>query len=213
MKKIRCPHCAVVNLEKFVSYPHCAGCGALLTEASPPRVPWAAWKKPLGPLLWATVAGLAGAAAVGAAMLLTRPVALGQMRVEGQIMRHVSVGQSVTLWLTLDAIGNRGREFKNVSVRLNRDAMQHFVFESSEPKAQSQSRAGSGQYFAFAPLARQSQIGLSLRAVRAGQVKLRASVRADNHLPADYNANVNVEPRRADSKPTSKPTSQVQKKD
>jgi hypothetical protein len=201
MKKIRCPRCAVVNLEKFVSYPHCAGCGALLTEAAPPRVPWAAWKKPLGPLLWATVAGLAGAAAVGAAMLLTRPVALGQMRVEGQIMRQVAVGQSVTLWLTLDTFGNRSRELKGVSVRLNRDTMRHFVFESSDPKAQNQSRAGSGEYFTFPPIMRQTQIGLSLRAVRAGQVKLRATVRAENQLPADYNANVTVMPRRAVSKP------------
>ncbi len=203
MKKIRCPHCAVVNLEKFVTYPHCAGCGALLTKETPPRRTWIAWRRPLGPILWATVLCCAAAGAVGAAMMLRRPAVMGQMVVYGQTLRHVTVGGTLRLSLTMDAIGGSAREnslLQTVTVRFDKDFLQNFSLVEIDPAAQSETGLGSGQYFVFEQLPREKQIDFQFKARRAGRYKLRAHIRADSQLPTDYVANVTVAPKASLSK-------------
>lgn len=199
MRKIHCPHCAVVNLEKFVTYPHCAGCGALLTKDAPPRPNWIAWRRPLGPILWATVLCCAAAGAVGAAMMLRRPAVLGQMVVYGQTMRRVPVSGTLRLSLTMDAIGGSAREnslLETVTVRFDKAFLQNFSLIEIDPAAQSETGLGSGQYFVFEQLPREKQIDFQFKALRAGRYKLRAQVSADSQLPTDYVANVIVAPKK-----------------
>lgn len=197
MRKIRCPHCAVVNLEKFVTFPHCAGCGALLTKEATPRRAWTAWRRPLGPILWATVLCFAAAAAVGAALMLRRPATMGQMMVYGQAMRTVPVNGNLQLSLALDAIGGsapEGSPLKNIEVRFDKSFLRSFQVVKISPMAQGESNRGSGHYFRFSQMAREAPIQFQFKARQPGRFKLKARVTADAQVATDYSATVTVKP-------------------
>jgi hypothetical protein len=204
MRKIRCPHCAVVNLEKFVTYPHCAGCGALLTKDAPARQNWTAWRRPLGPILWATVLCCAAAAAVGAAMMLRRPAVMGQMVIYGQTMRNVSVNGTLLLSLTMDSIGGSTREtspLNNVTIRFDKSFLQDFTVTNIDPPAPAEMTSGNGHYFVFKELTRETQVNFTFKALHAGRYKLRTRVNADSQQPMDYVANIIVTPKKSAPKP------------
>jgi hypothetical protein len=195
MRKVRCPHCSVINLEKFVTYPHCAGCGALLTKETAPRHNWTAWRRPLGPILWATVLCCAGAAAVGAAMMLRRPAVMGQMVVYGQTMRNVPVNGMLRLSLTMDSIDGSSREnsvLEDVTVRFDEAFLRAFPLQDVKPPAQSQSRSGSGHYFLFKRVPRETQIDFTFKSLQAGRHKLRTRISAGAHQPTEFSANITV---------------------
>ena len=201
MRKISCPHCAVVNLEEFVTYPHCAGCGALLKKETPTRGPVIAWRRPLGPILWATVLCCAAAAAVGAAMMLRRPAVAGQMVVYGQAVRNVEVRGLMSLSLSLDTIGGAARDssiLKGVSIRLDKNFLQNFALLKITPPALEQKTLGSGHYFFFAPMPRETPITFDFKALNAGRHRLQAGINADAQLPTDYLAFITVQPKKTD---------------
>lgn len=200
-RKIRCPHCEVINLEKFVTYPHCAGCGALLTAEEPPRSQWAAWRRPLGPILWATIAGLAAVAVFSAALMLRRPPELGQLSLYGQVARRVPINGLLTLSLTLDAESSSSREtrtLKNPTFRISDNNLRDFNVLSITPKPASEIRSGSGHYFNFGSLPRGAQVQFVLRARRAGKHVLRVAAHADAHVPPpmNYVVAITVGPRK-----------------
>ena len=196
MKKIRCPNCAVVNLEKFVSYPHCAGCGTLLTEKEPRKPRWAAWKRPLGPILWATVVGGAVVAVVAALMLLSaKPVVFGRFDVTWEVQRRVAVGGTVSMSLGLNTIDTRRvTTFKDVTLRLDKEFLRDFPVVAFSPRPRRQSRLGKGVYFVFGALPREQQISVKLRATRPGRHRMRASVSAEGQEPDNYQATITVGP-------------------
>jgi len=67
VKKIVCPRCGAVNLEKFVTFPHCAGCSALLPlwGDAPARAGASLLRRPLRVGFWMSLVGLALAQARG----------------------------------------------------------------------------------------------------------------------------------------------------
>jgi hypothetical protein len=197
LRKIRCPHCEVINLEKFVTFPHCAGCGALLNKENAPRPKWTAWRRPLGPLLWASVICLAAAGIVGGAMMLRRPAAIGQLVIYGQTARRLPVGSTMQLSLTVDAIGTSTREtamLREVSIRLDDKFLRKFALVTMEPAPRRRTRSGSGHYFLFEQVPRETQFAFNFKALRAGRHKLQAQVNATAHMPTDYAANITVIP-------------------
>jgi hypothetical protein len=199
LRKIRCPHCEVVNLEKFVTFPHCAGCGALLHKETAPRRNWTAWRRPLGPILWASVICLAAAGIVGGSMMLRRPVAIDQQLVlYGQTVRRLPVGGALQLSLTVDTFGSSTREtniLREVTIRLDEDFLNSFALVSIEPAARLRTRSGSGHYFLFAQVPRETQFTFNFKALRAGRHKLQAQVNATAHMPTDYTATISVTPK------------------
>jgi hypothetical protein len=199
MKKIRCPHCSVINLEKFVTFPHCAGCGALLTEETQPPPRWAAWRRPIGPILWATVVGGAVVAAVGTLMLFdARPVSVGTMAVYGQVPRYVEVGNTVMLSLVLDTIDSNPKSIiQDAQLRLDTEFLRYFQVVAFNPKPLVRSQLGSGTYFRFDKLPREGEVRVTLRALRRGRYKMRAAINAQNQAQGDYQVTITVAPRSA----------------
>lgn len=197
MKKIRCAHCEVVNLEKFVTYPHCAGCGALLTQEEAPRRAPLAWRRPLRPFLWATVVCIAAAAVVGAALMLRRPAAMGQLVAYGQTMRRVPIGGTLHLGLTIDTIAaaRESNVLNTVSVRFDESFLQKFPIVAVEPPAFTRKRSGSGHYFIFESVPRETQISFAFKSLRAGRHHLYAKIYAAAQLPTEYQATVTVVPK------------------
>ena len=195
LRKIRCPHCEVVNLEKFVTFPHCAGCGALLHKENAPRPKWTAWRRPLGPILWASVICLAAAGLVGGAMMLRRPAAIGQLVLYGQTARRLPAGGMLQLSLTVDAIGSSTREtsvLHDVSIRFDEDFLRKFPMVTMEPAPRARTRSGSGHYFLFEQVPRETQFTFDFKALQTGRHKLQAQVSAAAHMPTEYGATISV---------------------
>ncbi|MDF2440012.1 MAG: hypothetical protein JWN98_996, partial [Abditibacteriota bacterium] len=120
MKKIVCPRCGAVNLEKFLSFPNCAGCAARLPyqESTPPE-PF--WRRPLRVWLWVILAGGAAIGALGAAAWLqTEPPRFAQILVYGHVPGRVTVGRTFHCRLTLDEVfdSSPSHRFRNVRVRV-----------------------------------------------------------------------------------------------
>ncbi len=130
--------------------------------------------------------------------MLRRPAVMGQMVVYGQTMRDVEVNGIVRLSLTMDSIGGSAREsslLKAVTVRFDKHFLQDFALLSITPPALSKTTSGSGQYFVFAPLPRETPIAFQFKALRAGRHKMEARVTANLQLPNDYVATIIVAPK------------------
>lgn len=196
MQKIRCPRCAVINLEKFVTFPRCAGCGVLLPETgSSPTL--ALWRRPVGSLLWASVVGcVAMGLVIVATVFEETPPPLGQLVVYGQGPRAARVGGLLVFRLTVDAVEEaslrEGRSLKNVSLRLPRDFFKKFRFVSLDPSPDEVTRSGFGRYFHYQTLPRETRLRLVVRAQQAGQYRLIASLLAEGRSPAQYRSTIMV---------------------
>lgn len=201
MRKIRCPNCAVVNLEKFITYPHCAGCGALLSEIGPSKRPWAAWRRPVGPILWATVVGGAVATVVASLMLLdARRVSQGKIALYGQVQRRIEVGSTFSLSLSLDTIDSKSNAaFKDVTLRLDQKFLHDFQITDSQPSLGNPTTQGRGRYFVLGQLSRDGQVSVRFKALRPGKHTLRATMYVKGQEPGDYQATITVRPKSADT--------------
>jgi hypothetical protein len=200
MKKIRCPRCGVINLEKFVTYPHCAGCGSVLPEVTEAAEHLPIWRRPLGPLLWVTViAGAVVALVVAATMFERPPVELGRVVVYGRAVRNLSLDRELTIYLaldTMDAMPTQQNEMLNdVSLRLSREILEKFEFVSIAPPPDNVLRAGTGRYLLYDALPRETQVELTLRPREVGIHTISISVFARDRDPAvPYNLTVRVAP-------------------
>jgi len=200
MKKIRCPRCGVINLEKFVTFPHCAGCGSILPQVAEVAEALPVWRRPLGPLLWVSV--LAGAVAglvVTATMFESAPVEPGPVLVYGRAARNLYMGNELTISLTLDTSdgipGHENDELKDVSLRLSRDTLEKFDFVSLSPSPDTVLRSGTGRYLQYSSLSRDTQMELTLRPREVGTHAIVVNIYALDHTPsAPYSFTVRVSP-------------------
>ena len=196
MKKVVCPACGMVNLERFITFPHCAACGARLSDAAPPRVPF--WKRPLSAPLWATTLGLC-CAGLGVAGILvareTRRLEEKRMVVYAQIPRRLSVGEVGVLRFGLDGIEtpSGGREgFDDINLRLPAALLQNFVLVSISPPPRVRTARGAGLYFDFGRMENDQPLSISLRARRAGTHRLTFLLTASGWEPFEWRGNLNV---------------------
>jgi hypothetical protein len=197
MQKIRCPRCGVVNLEKFLTYPHCAGCGSTLPV--PPTAPAPFWKRSFGAWLWIPLIGSTLVALVAAASFLTPPDKdEARLLVYGNAARRIAVEQTVVLTMTLDAVtqtrAQRRAPLQNVKLRLPQSLFSDFAFVSLEPTPDETLRTASGRYFQYASLPRETTLRLRLYARRAGRYHVRADLYADEHAPGFFGWTVFVAP-------------------
>lgn len=197
MQKIRCPRCGVVNLEKFVTFPQCAGCGSTLAAESEAALPF--WKRPLGSLWWVGVIGGAIVLLLTVASFFTAlPENEARLLIYGNASRRIELRQTAVITMTLDALAEtaaqRRAPLRNVKVRLPRKLFKSLAFVSLDPKPDMLSSTAGGRYFHYQSLPRESVLQLRLYAVAAGKHRVRADVYVDDHLPADFSFWVVVSP-------------------
>ncbi len=166
MKKVVCARCGLVNLDKFVSFPHCAACGALLEQAPPPK--WRTiWRRPVRPLYWMLAVG-SGLMTLGLTIAsITREARVigdSPLLVYTQIPREVAPGQSVRVQFTLDsALQNPDKDFERVSLRLSSQMQRDFVGITIQPPPVSIERRGRGRYYLWDALPRNTALKLTLQ--------------------------------------------------
>ena len=197
MKKVRCPQCAVINLDKFVTYPHCAGCGALLPQIETSADAVSAWRRPLGPLLWATIVGCAAIGLIAAAVLLVpQPAESGKLIVYAQTQRITQVGNTLVVRLTIDSIGDTAARddpaLHGIKFRVPQEFFNKFALVSLEPRPDEVTNFGKGRYFYYGSLPRETQLRFTLRALQAGRHRLTTTIYAQQQLPTDYLATIRV---------------------
>lgn len=197
MQKIRCPRCGVVNLEKFITYPHCAGCGSTLP--APRESPLPFWQRPLGASLWVSVIGIAMIGIVIAtSFLYSPPENEAQLVIYGNTSRRIQLQQTVIVNLTIDAVSQNSSQqrapLQNVKVRLPRTLFKKFAFVSLEPKPDTITSTFGGRYFQYDFLPRETTLKLRLYARSVGQQRARAAVYADEHSPGSYAFSIFVMP-------------------
>lgn len=200
MKKIRCPRCGVINLEKFVTYPHCAGCGSMLPQSSEATDNLPVWRRPLGPVLWVTViAGAVVGLVVAATMFEKAPAELGRVIVYGRAARTIKVDSNLVINLTFDVFNNlptqNNEMLQDVRLRLSRGTLDKFEFISLSPPPDNFLRVGTGRYFQYHTLPRDTLLQLTLRPRQLGTHSISVGVYARDHQPAlPYNVTVRVLP-------------------
>lgn len=195
MKKVRCPNCAVINLDKFVTFPYCAGCGALLPQpSSAGAVPL--WRRPLKPFLWVSAVGLAAAGLVAATTSFhSAPVEPGHIIIYGQAARVTQVGHLLSLRLTVDTIESptsRDQRLHDVKLRLSGAWLRQFRFVELKPPPDAVSLGGSGRYYHYHTLARNTPLDLTVRALQPGRHRLKAGIYAEQEYPGEYHCLITV---------------------
>lgn len=202
MQKIRCPRCGVVNLEKFLSYPHCAGCGSTLP--TPDAAPTLFWKRSFGAWLWVPLIGGALIALVGAASFLA-PSSSDESRllVYGNAVRRINVEQTVVLSMTLDAIAQsrsqRRTDLQNVKLRLPQALFADFAFVSLDPSPDETFQTNGGRYFQYTSLPRETTLQLRLYARHPGRRRVRVDFYADEHAPSFFGCTVLIAPAKKET--------------
>lgn len=198
MKRIRCPQCSIVNLEKFVTFPHCAGCGALLpTTGEGEAVP--SYRRPLQPLLWAIIIGMPTLCLLLALVRFdVATEAMGRVLIYGRIPRVTRAGRRIEAVLTIDAINDithrTPRTLQSVTVRVPLKFLKSFRVVEVLPPPEKVIVSDKGRYFCYSELATNSDVHIVFEAVDPGTHIFDAMVYANDHAVADYRVGVIVKP-------------------
>lgn len=208
MKKIVCPSCGKVNFEAFVTFPHCAECGALLPDVKEPA-PKSLWRRPVGTLWWISLLGVAAVAvAISVTLLGSNEVEQDQLLIYGTMQRHLHVGSQTVMKLTLDTVseGNvlRKPSIHNVELRIPSELLKSWTLVSIEPSPKSTFRRGNGDYYELGNIEVNTVIFLTWRARKAGDYRFLLDLFADDHEPVRFVAVTQVDKQKIDSPPAPK---------
>ena len=194
MKKIVCPHCGTVNLEKFVTYPHCAGCSALLgASAVAPRAVW--WKRRVRAGWWA--AGLGGAILLLVALGLSET----DVRQNGplipfpQVPREAKLGQTLNCRLAFDGIRDNGtspQQLQNLRLRFGREFEKQWQIVAIMPTPSSDKRTIAGRVLQYKSWPIETVWRVQLRARKVGRQKFMVAMDAKDFLAFQYTTTVVV---------------------
>lgn len=195
MRKINCPHCGVVNLEEFVTYPHCAGCGVRISQEADKRESFL--RRPVATLLWVSVLGaLAVLLLMLAPRLEKQPEQMGRAVIHGNTSRQVNADELVYINLIVDGLGEpqvqRKAPLRGVKIRMPWPAFDSFRFIELDPKPEAIVSHGKGRYFEYGDMERNTSIMLTLRALRPGEHQLHFVIYADGHQPGEFYSRVKV---------------------
>lgn len=209
MNKIVCERCGLVNLEKFVTFPHCAACGARLPQA--PRAPLLWWRRPVRAPLWAGVIGLCCTALGALGLVITHET----RRLEEKILvvyttlpRQMDLGQNAIVQLLLDTVESDSRAstrpFEAVRLRVSRQTFRDFQMISISPPPSSRSMAGSGRYYMWQQLPRAQPIRLLVRPRQSGpQRRLHLMLFVRDFTPIELRRTVAITRRQTRRVPNS----------
>jgi hypothetical protein len=186
VKKIVCPSCGLVNLEKFVTFPFCAACGAHLPEKEPTKFR-SFLVQPVKPLYWALSVsfGLAilAISALGIA-LETRDRSEKSLLIYAQTPRRVAEDGLIYSSFTLDTIEEYPTNtFSDVRLRFAKETLQRFELVAFIPPPSRRERFGSGQYYLWPKLKRAEAVKIVLAPKNTGDLPFRFMVYARDHLP------------------------------
>ena len=197
MKKVVCARCGLVNLNKFVSFPHCAACGALLPQQQPSFNRWRGLgKRRVRPLYWMLAVG-SGLGMLGLAIASvareTRARNDKPLLVYSQIPRTAAPGQTVKAQFTLDsALENPDDNFQLVSLRLGDDTQRKWVIVNVNPAPDSSEMRGRGRYYLWDELPRNTTIVITLQARATGVLPLHATLWAAQYQQFEVRASLNT---------------------
>jgi hypothetical protein len=205
MQKIRCPHCGVINLEKFITYPQCAGCGSTLPQAAQAGEALPFWRRPVRPVIWVSIVGLLLAGLLWTASVFQVAVeSSSQVVVYGDSRRSSRVGQVIALNLRVDALGEsrseRKRSLRDVQLRIPLRTFQTLRFVSLQPKPDQMTILGKGRIFTYETLPHDSVLQLRLRVTDAIREPIPVAVYAADHLPGFWRVLVMASPARKKSR-------------
>jgi len=205
MKKIVCPSCGKVNFEAFVTYPHCAECGALLPDAEE-TLPKSFWWRPVGTLWWISLLGAAAVAVAISVTLLGRAdVEQDQLLVYGTLQRHMHVGSQTVMQLTLDTVSEsnalRKPILRNVELRVPNQLLKNWTLVSMEPSPKSTFKRGNGDYYQLGDLEVNTIIFVTWRARKSGEYRFVLNLFADSHEPVRFMAATYVDQQEAGRQP------------
>ena len=196
MKKVVCAQCGLVNLDKFVSFPHCAACGALLPREARPK--WRRFlRRPVRPLYWMLAVG-SGLALLGLAVASiereTRTVNNKPLAVYSQLPRVIAPGQTINARFTLDsAQENPDDEFKSVSLRLSRATQNNFVLVLVQPAPTTIETRGRGLYYLWEELPRNTTLKLDFKPRVSKKVaQLQVTLWAANYRHFEVRSSVEI---------------------
>lgn len=197
MKKVVCARCGLVNLDKFVSFPHCAACGTMLPQEAPPK--WRKfWRRPVRPFYWMLAVG-SGLGLLGLAIASiareTRVSGDKPLLVYTQIPRDIGAGQNVTAQFTLDsALENPDDSFERVSLRLNHETQHDFLVIAIKPPPTLTESRGRGRYYLWDELPRNTALKLTLQprsnVKKSGALRLHATLWAASYEQFEVRANI-----------------------
>jgi hypothetical protein len=201
MRKVVCSKCGLVNLERFVTFPHCAGCGTRLPEGGAPPAR-GIWAQPLRAPFWASIVALGCAALAVAVVGMSRETARqedGHLVVYSQIPRSVPLRNLVRTQFHLDTSDQfPPARFQEVRLRLSKNIQQSFEVVSIQPEPTESFTTSGGRYFIFAVLNREDPVRLTLRAQKPGDTRFNAQIYARDFIPFECRNFISVRP---DSKP------------
>jgi hypothetical protein len=199
MKKVRCPRCSVVNMERFVTFPYCAGCGARLPVAEAKAL--SAFSRPLGIFLWTSTIGATLLAIFAAARVFEAPVARTEdVSVYSRGPRTVRLGEEFVLKLNIEALEGTIRRksvLRAVKLRVLRDNFETLTLVEMQPPPDTTTDLGSARYFNYAVFDADDAIRLRLRATRTGHQVMQLRFLVSGQLQGASNFSFDVLPRGA----------------
>lgn len=197
MRKVVCPQCGLVNLDRFVTFPHCAGCGVRLPDKQPGDAR-AFWRRPMRAPFWASIIALGCAAMAAVAIGIIRETShpdYGQLVVYAQVPRNVAPENIVVLQFHLDTTDQRApATFREVRFRLPRPIVENFEISSVAPEPDESFRTGGGSYYQFEEISREEAICVTLRPKRTGTYRFNAQIYAQDYQPFECHNYVTVHP-------------------
>ena len=206
MKKIVCPHCGTINLEKFVTYPHCAGCSALLgATVELPRPAW--WRRRVRAGWWAAVLGAAILALVALAISETDVHQNGPLVVFPQMPREVEVGQTLDCRLNFNALRDNGttaQRLQNLRLRFGRQFDKQWQIVAIAPKPNSDQQTVAGRLVKYASWPSDTVWSVQLRPRKVGSQEFRIAIDAKDFLATQYSTTITVS--KAATVPPAKPS-------
>jgi len=194
VKKIVCPRCGVVNLEKFVTFPHCAGCSALLPQAREPSRA-SIWRRPLRAGFWASLVGLALAGVVALSFSEPERGEPQQLIVYPQLSRHVHVGGVLVCRIGLESVRSDGREpdvLRDVSWQLPVSVERDWRVVSVSPTPDEQTRRVGKPLWIYHRWPSEERWSLRLQPRSSGRRLLAITANAADHFPIQWRTIVTV---------------------
>jgi hypothetical protein len=194
VKKIECPRCGTVNLEKFLTFPHCAGCSALLPDRRA-LARESVWRRPVGAGLWMSLVGLALAGVVALSFSSREPGEPRQMRVFGQFPRRAALGDELMCRLELDSTrvdGSNSGDLRGVSWQLARSAERYWVVVGVSPTPDASERRAGRVVWVYHQWPADERWSVRLRPRASGQLPLAVIAKAQDHYPAPWRGTLSV---------------------
>jgi hypothetical protein len=188
MRKIRCPRCAVINMEGFTTFPYCAACGTRLPDSHDERT-HVAWARPLRSTLWAAIIGCAvlGLALYATNFFEAAPNSdTSSLKIRGSAPRTARVGEQTLVSIFLSGASGvragRNLNYEDMKLRLPRDLFKNFELRSLEPAPDNVEKRGNGHYYHYSSLPHDSLIQVTLLPLKAGVFRISAEIFGGNEL-------------------------------